>query len=77
MTKKIFLTALCALALCPAFAQTSGTEEKVEYSTDKYKVETNSFWDNTFVSLGVGGNIYLVTTISRWTSVSASPRLSI
>ena len=58
MTKKIFLTALCALALCPAFAQTSGTEEKVEYSTDKYKVETNSFWDNTFVSLGVGGNIY-------------------
>lgn len=58
MTKKIFLTALCALALCPAFAQTSGTEEKVEYSTDKYKVETNSFWDNTFVSFGVGGNIY-------------------
>ena len=48
MTKKIFLTALCVLALCPAFAQTSGTEEKVE---------SNSFWDNTFVSLGVGGNI--------------------
>ena len=59
MTKKIFLTALCALALCPAFAQTSeAVEEKVEYSTDKYKVETNRFWDNWFVSVGGGGQIY-------------------
>ena len=58
MTKKIFLTALCALALCPAFAQTSDTEEKVEYSTDKYKVETNRFWSNWFISLGAGGQVY-------------------
>ena len=59
MTKKIFLTALCAVALCPAFAQTSeAVEEKVEYSTDKYKVETNRFWDNWFVSVGGGGQIY-------------------
>ena len=58
MTKKIFLTALCALALCPAFAQTSDTEEKVEYSTDKYKVETNRFWDNWFISVGAGGQVY-------------------
>lgn len=57
MTKKIFLTTLCALALCPAFAQTSGTEEKVEYSTDKYKVETNRFWSNWFFSVGGGANI--------------------
>ena len=58
MTKKIFLTALCAVALCPAFAQTSDTEEKVEYSTDKYKVETNRFWDNWFISVGAGGQVY-------------------
>lgn len=58
MTNKIILTALCALALCPAFAQTSDTEEKVEYSADKYKVETNRFWDNCFVSLGAGGQVY-------------------
>mgnify|MGYP002507929020 CR=1 FL=1 len=58
MTKKIFLTALCALALCPAFAQTSTVEEKVEYSTDKYKVETNRFWNNWFISLGAGGQVY-------------------
>ncbi|MDE6215486.1 cell envelope biogenesis protein OmpA, partial [Bacteroides sp.] len=58
MTKKFFLTALCALALCPAFAQTSDTEEKVEYSTDKYKVETNRFWSNWFISLGAGGQVY-------------------
>ena len=58
MTKKIFLTALCAVALCPAFAQTSDTKEKVEYSTDKYKVETNRFWDNWFISVGAGGQVY-------------------
>lgn len=58
MNKKIILTALCAMALCPAFAQTSTVEEKVEYSTDKYKVETNRFWNNWFVSLGAGGQVY-------------------
>ena len=37
MNKRNILTAVCALALCPAFAQTSeAVEEKVEYSTDKY-----------------------------------------
>lgn len=58
MNRKIILTALCAMALCPAFAQTSTVEEKVEYSTDKYKVETNRFWNNWFVSLGAGGQVY-------------------
>lgn len=57
--KNVFLTAVCALAFSPAFAQTSETvEEKVEYSTDKYKVETNRFWDNWFVSVGAGAQIY-------------------
>lgn len=59
MKKKIFLTAVCALALNPSFAQDSYTnEETVEYSTDKYKVETNHFWDNWFVSVGGGAQIY-------------------
>lgn len=58
MNRKIFLTALCTVALCPALAQTSRVEEKVEYSTDKYKVETNRFWSNWFVSVGGGGQIY-------------------
>ena len=48
MVRNLFLTTLCALAFCPAFAQTSTTEEKVEYSEDKYKVETNRFWSNWF-----------------------------
>lgn len=58
MKKKVFLTAVCALAMSPAFAQTSTSEETVEYSTDKYKVETNRFWDNWFVSVGGGAQIY-------------------
>ena len=59
MNKRNILTAVCALALCPAFAQTSeAVEEKVEYSTDKYKVETNRFWDNWFISVGAGGQVY-------------------
>lgn len=59
MSKKTLMTALCAMALCPAFAQTSTTtEEKIEYSTDKYKVETNRFRSNWFVSVGAGGQVY-------------------
>ena len=58
MVRNLFLTTLCALAFCPAFAQTSTTEEKVEYSEDKYKVETNRFWSNWFISAGGGAQIY-------------------
>lgn len=58
MNKKVFLTALCAVAISPIFAQNSNVEEKVEYSADKYKVETNRFWNNWFISLGAGGQVY-------------------
>lgn len=58
MNKKIFLTTLCAVAISPIFAQNSNVEEKVEYSADKYKVETNRFWNNWFISLGAGGQVY-------------------
>lgn len=56
--KRIFLITMCALALSPAFAQTSTMEEKVEYSEDKFKVETNRFWSNWFITVGGGAQIY-------------------
>ena len=62
MVRNLFLTTLCALAFCPAFAQTSTTEEKVEYSEDKYKVETNRFWSNWFISAGGGAQILAIMT---------------
>lgn len=59
MIKKLFLSALCAAAVIPALAQTTSTaEEQVEYSTDKYKVETNRFGSNWFMTFGVGGQLY-------------------
>lgn len=58
MIRHLFLAAFAACAVVPALAQTSTTEEKVEYSTDKYKVETNRFWSNWFVSVGGGAQVY-------------------
>lgn len=54
MCKKFFLAVLCACAVIPALAQTSTTEEKVEY-----KVETNRFWNNCFISVGGGAQVYV------------------
>lgn len=62
MIKKTIFTAAMVLAGGCAFAQTeqsnSDFTETVEYSTDKYKVETNRFWDNWFISAGAGGQVY-------------------
>lgn len=61
MIKKTFVAALALLAAGSVFAQTdqkAGTTEYVEYSSDKYNVETNSFWSNWFVSVGAGGQVY-------------------
>lgn len=58
MIRKLFLATLCACAVVPVLAQTSTTEEKVEYSADKYKVETNRFWSNWFISAGGGAQVY-------------------
>lgn len=30
-----------------------------ECSADKYKVETNTFWNNWFISVGAGGQVYI------------------
>lgn len=57
MKQKTFIAALALAAACPVFAQTgenAETTETVEYSSDKYKVETNRFWSNWFISVGAG-----------------------
>ncbi len=61
--KKAILAACLLLAACPSFAQQEGgkdaeTTERVEYSADKYKVETNRFGGNWFISVGAGGQVY-------------------
>lgn len=58
MKAKLFLTAMCALALGQAVAQDTVVKETVEYSSDRYKVETNRFWSNWFVTLGGGAQVY-------------------
>lgn len=64
--KRLFISALCAAAFTGAAAQEQhsdtiqsvyDTTEEVMYNNDKYKVETNHFWDNWFVSAGFGGQI--------------------
>lgn len=66
MIKHLFISALCAAAFTGAAAQEQhsdtiqsvyDTTEEVMYDNDKYKVETNHFWDNWFVSAGFGGQI--------------------
>lgn len=63
--KRLFISILCATALTGVAAQTPAdttqvvydTTEEVMYDNDKYKVETNHFWDNWFVSAGFGGQV--------------------
>ena len=63
--KRLFISVLCATALTGVAAQTPAdttqvvydTTEEVMYDNDKYKVETNHFWDNWFVSAGFGGQV--------------------
>ena len=64
MIKKTMLAALALAASGTAMAQETQTvqngdfTETVEYSTDKFKVETNRFWSNWFISAGGGVNLY-------------------
>lgn len=62
MKKSIFAAFALAAVAAPVCAQTEQTgtmEETIEYSDDKYKVETNHFWDNWFVTVGAGGGLFL------------------
>lgn len=58
--KSIFAAFALAAVAAPVCAQTeqTGIEETIEYSEGKYKVETNPFWDNWFVTVGAGGGVY-------------------
>ena len=58
MNKKIFLTAFACLAFGAIFAQDVVVKESVEYSSDKFKVETNGFWDNWFIGIAGGAQVY-------------------
>lgn len=64
MMKKTLFAALALAAASPVLAQSEQTTqngdftETVEYTDDKYKVETNHFWDNWFISAGAGGQMY-------------------
>lgn len=63
MMKKSIFAALTLAAASPALAQSEQTTqngditEKVEYTDDKYKVETNHFWDNWFITVGAGPQV--------------------
>lgn len=57
--KKIYAILLMLSVAGGAAAQTdTSATEVVEYSADKYKVETNHFWDNWFLSAGAGAQVY-------------------
>ena len=61
MIKRTFIAAACLAVAGSAFAQAeqnADVTETVEYSPDKYKVETNRFWDNWFISVGAGGQVF-------------------
>ena len=63
MIKQTILTAVIMAASLPAAAQSEQTTqhgdftETVEYTGDKYQVETNHFFDNWFLSVGVGPQV--------------------
>jgi len=57
MKKTLFCVALFTLAANSICAQSSGIENN-ENVSDKHKVETNRFWDNWFISMGGGAQMY-------------------
>ena len=56
--KKLLALLAFALMAGATFAQTADVEEEVIYEKNKQKVITNTFWDNWFVQLGAGAQIY-------------------
>ncbi len=61
MKRKVFAAAVALLAAGSVWAQTEQNgdfTDTVEYSKDKYKVETNPFWSNWFISAGFGGQVF-------------------
>ena len=58
MIRKCFLASLFFSAVLTAGAQETFEPQNNE-NVDKYKVETNRFWSNWFVSVGGGLNMYM------------------
>ena len=57
MKKTFFCAALLLLAAGSVYAQATDIGNN-ESSNDKHKVETNRFWDNWFISVGGGAQVY-------------------
>ena len=55
------------------FAQKSVTTVEEVVNSDKYKVETNHFWNNWFIGAGIGGQVYFGENDSK---LSFSKRLT-
>lgn len=58
MTKNVIFSVLGILFSIGVWSQSDNTTMQVEESTDKYKVETNHFFDNWIFGAGAGGQIY-------------------
>lgn len=65
MNKKILsLTAVALMAVgtnaqsYSEYSESSNVQTETTTSSDKYKVETNHFWNNWFISVGGGGQIF-------------------
>lgn len=62
MIKKTIFTVAMILACICAFAETGsnndGFTEEARHNNNEYNVETNSFWNNCFVSVGAGPQVY-------------------
>ena len=57
MSKKILTLAAVALMAMGVSAQDYSTQTETTTSSDKYKVETNHFWNNWFLTVGGGGQV--------------------
>lgn len=70
MKKIILMSALLLLMGITVDAQEdfskSTTTTTIVENADKYKVETNRFWSNWFVSVGGGHRCISVTIMCRW-----------
>lgn len=56
--KKLLTLLAFAMMAGVAFAQTADVEEEVIYEKNKHKVITNTFWDNWWVQIGGGAQVY-------------------
>ena len=56
--KKSLFTAAVFLAASSLFAQTTPTEIVIEEVTNKHEVVTNKFWNNCFISVAGGAQVF-------------------